>query len=650
VSSKIELNYLGGVFEVSCGLNGFQLLKILDKNIVKTTIAMTIDGKILDLSTIVTDSNSGATIDFIGTDSREGMSILRHSSAHLLAYAIQELYGSSVKFAIGPVIDDGFYYDFDVEDNFSDGDFEKIEAKISELARKNENFTREEWSKDSAIKYFRDGGQPYKVELIEGIAADEAISIYRVGKFVDLCRGVHVPSTGYVKHLKLLKVAGAYWRGDSSNTMLQRIYGTSWSTEEDLKGYLKLLEEAERRDHKKICRAMDLAHFEHEFASGAPFYHPNGLFIFNTLVNHIRKKQEENGYIEVSTPRIMDRTLWEISGHWKLYGEHNYSGQMEDGRQFCVKPMNCPGGILIYRQGIKSYRDLPIRMAEFGRVNRYEASGALNGFLRVREFTQDDAHIFCTPEQLETECREASKFILDIYRDFGFADSIKIKLSTRPKNRIGDDSVWDIAEKNLADTLNNMGLKYTIFPGEGAFYGPKLEFVLKDALGRDWQIGTLQLDMNLPRRFEITYIARNGEKCEPVMLHRAVLGSIERFLGVFIEHTEGKFPLWLNPIQICVATITDDIQSYAREVFGKLKNSGLRAILDISNEKISYKIREMSLRKIPYLVILGKNERDNDSVSIRIFGNQGTTIMALDRFIEIVRGKVEAKSRDFLLE
>jgi threonyl-tRNA synthetase len=363
----------------------------------------------------------------------------------------------------------------------------------------------------------------------------------------------------------------------------------------------------------------------------------------------MRQKQEESGYIEVSTPRVMDRSLWEISGHWKLYGEHNYSGKTEDGKQFCLKPMNCPGGVLIYKQGIKSYRDLPLRMAEFGRVNRYEASGALNGFLRVREFTQDDAHIFCTPEQLKSECETVTKFILDIYRDFGFGSNVRIKLSTRPKNRIGDDSVWDMAEKNLADTLDKIGLRYTVFPGEGAFYGPKLEFVLKDALGRDWQSGTLQLDMNLPKRFGIHYIDRNGEKREPIMLHRAILGSIERFLGVFIEHTEGKFPLWLNPVQACVATIVDEIRGYGEMVFRKLKSSGLRAILDTSNEKISYKIREMSLRKIPYLLILGKNEEANGNVSVRVFGDQKTSTMAIDEFIGIVKGKVESKSRDFLL-
>ncbi|MDR1494456.1 MAG: threonine--tRNA ligase [Rickettsiales bacterium] len=625
-------------------------MKILDKDLVKKTVAMTINGKTLDLATILTDTMAGATLSFIGMDDREGLSILRHSSAHLLAYAVLELRGNDVKFAIGPAIEDGFYYDFDVGTNFSSEDLGKIELKIAELVRKDENFVREDWSKDVAVKYFKDRGQPYKIELIETIPDGEIISIYKVGNFVDLCKGVHVPSAGYLKYTKLLKVAGVYWRGDSKNKVLQRIYGTAWSTRDGLDGYLRMLEEAERRDHKKICRAMDLAHFEHEFASGAPFYHPNGLFIFNTLVNHMRRKQEENGYIEVSTPTVMDRSLWEISGHWELYGEHNYSGKMEDGKQFCIKPMNCPGGILIYRQGIKSYRDLPIKMAEFGRVNRYEASGALNGFLRVREFTQDDAHIFCTPEQLETECRKVTKFILDIYRDFGFGDSVRIKLSTRPKNRIGDDSLWDMAEKNLADTLDNIGLKYAIFPGEGAFYGPKLEFVLKDALGRDWQIGTLQLDMNLPKRFGIYYIDQNGEKREPIMLHRAILGSIERFLGVFIEHTEGRFPLWLNPIQACVATIVDGVSGYAEEVLRKLKGNGLRAILDVSNEKINYKVREMSLRKIPYMLILGKNEEANRNVSVRIFGDQKTRTMALDEFIKIVKRKVESKNGDFLLE
>ncbi|MDR3079207.1 MAG: threonine--tRNA ligase [Rickettsiales bacterium] len=649
-SSEIELSYLGRVLRVSPGSNGFHLLKTLGGNLAKEAVAMTVNGKTLDLATSLTDTMAGSTIDFIGIASREGLSILRHSSAHMLAYAVQELRGDGVKFALGPVIEDGFYYDFDVEDSFSVEDLGKIEAKIVELVQRGEKFLREEWSRESAIRYFEDRGQLYKVELIRAIPADEAIGIYRVGNFVDLCRGVHVPSAGYMKHIRLLKVAGAYWRGDSKNKMLQRIYGTSWDTEKNLENYRKMLEEAERRDHKKICRAMDLAHFEHEFASGAPFYHPNGLFLFNTLVGHMRKKQEENGYLEVSTPRLMDRSLWEISGHWKLYGEHNYSGKTEDGKQFCVKPMNCPGGILIYRQGIKSYRDLPLRMAEFGKVNRYEASGALNGFLRVREFTQDDAHIFCTPEQLGSECEEVIKFILNIYRDFGFGDSVRIKLSTRPKNRIGDDSLWDMTEKSLADTLDRIGLEYSIFPGEGAFYGPKLEFVLKDALGRDWQTGTLQLDMNLPKRFDINYIDRNGERREPVMLHRAILGSIERFLGVLIEHTEGKFPLWLNPLEVCVATVVDEVRGYGEMVLRKLKDNGIRAILDASSEKIGYKIREMSLRKIPYLLILGKNEESAGNVSVRIFGEQLTKTLILDEFIRILKAKVESKSRDFSLE
>ncbi|MDR1426078.1 MAG: threonine--tRNA ligase [Rickettsiales bacterium] len=647
---KIEVEYLGKIFEIDRNLNGYQLLKILAKDAARTTVAFTMNDKIFDLSATLAKSPTEVTVNFVNINSNLGLEILRHSAAHLLAYAVQELYGADVKFALGPAIENGFYYDFDVSENFSENDLGKIELKITELVKKDERFVREEWSRDMAVRYFSEQGQPYKVELIESIADNETISVYRVGKFIDLCRGVHVPSAGYVKHLKLLKVAGAYWRGDSKNKMLQRIYGTVWNTAEALEDYLKMLEEAEKRDHKKICRAMDLAHFEHEFASGAPFYHPNGFFIFNTLVNHIRRKQEENEYIEVSTPRIMDRSLWETSGHWKLYGEHNYSGMTEDGKQFCVKPMSCPGGILIYKQGLKSYKDLPIRMAEFGRVNRYEASGALNGFLRVREFTQDDAHIFCTPEQLETECIEVTKFILDIYRDFGFRENIRIKLSTRPKNRIGSDDIWDIAEKNLVDTLNKIGLDYTLFPGEGAFYGPKLEFVLKDALGRDWQAGTLQLDMNLPKRFNISYVDKNGEKREPIMLHRAILGSIERFLGILIEHTEGKFPLWLNPIQACVATITSDIQNYAEKVFKRLRDNNIRAILDISNEKISYKVREISLRKIPYLLILGKNEEKDDTISVRIFGQQKTTPMALASFIETVKNKVDSKSRDFSLE
>ena len=640
----IEVKYLNNIHKYDNAINGFNLIKELFKDSSKKVIAIKINEKESDLSTTITTSSK---IDFITSDTKEGLEILRHSTAHLLAYSIKELY-KNAKLTIGPSIDSGFYYDFDVEKNFSENDFATIEKKMQEIVKNDERFSREEWEKDKAIEYFKSINETYKVELINEIPDGETISIYKLGNYVDLCRGPHVPSTRYLKYFKLTKVAGAYWKGDSKNKMLQRIYGTAWDSKENLDGYFKFLEEAERRDHKKICKIMDLAHFEPEFAPGAPFYHPKGLFIYNTLVNHMRKKQDEAGYIEVSTPRIMNRCLWETSGHWAHYGEHNYSGKMEDGTQFCVKPMNCPGGILIYKQGLKSYRDLPIKMAEFGRVNRYEASGSLNGFLRVREFTQDDAHIFCTPEQVQEQCIETTKFLLDIYKDFGFAD-VRIKLSTRPDDRIGSEEIWDLAEKSLADALIKLNLPYTIFEGEGAFYGPKLEFVLKDALGRDWQIGTIQLDMNLPKRFEMTYIGEDGQKHEPIMLHRAILGSIERFLGILIEHTEGKFPLWLNPLQVVVATITNEVDNYAQEVVKKLKSNGIRVVLDNSNEKISYKIREHSLQRVPYIFTVGKKEKEDGTVSVRTFGSEETCVLLLDEVISKINSKVINKNRDYIL-
>lgn len=642
-----KIKYNDKIFEISDNINGFQIAKLIGENN-KDIIAMKVNGVNSDLSKFVSENSD---IKFITLNSDEGLGILRHSTAHLLAYAVQEIFkDEKPKFAIGPVIENGFYYDFDVSNPFSENDFEKIEKKMLEIVKDDEKFIREEWSKEKAIEYFNNNKQQYKVELVNDISDNETISIYKVGNFVDLCRGIHVPSTRYLKYFKLTKVAGAYWRGDSKNKMLQRIYGTVLADKNSLDNYFKLLEEAESRDHKKICKIMDLAHFEPEFAPGAPFYHQKGLFIYNELINFMRKKQQDAGYIEVSTPRVMDRSLWETSGHWEHYGAHNYSGSTEDGKEFCIKPMNCPGGILIYKQGLKSYRDLPIKMSEFGRVNRYEASGALNGFLRVREFTQDDAHIFCTKEQLEEQCIETVKFILEIYESFGFSsETIRIKLSTRPEDRIGSDEIWDAAEKSLGSTLEKLNLKYTIFPGEGAFYGPKLEFVLKDALGRDWQIGTLQLDMNLPKRFEMTYIGEDGKKHEPIMLHRAILGSIERFMGIYIEHTEGKFPLWLNPMQVAIATIVSEVKDYAEQIHSKLMENDIRACIDKSNEKIGYKIRELSIQKIPYILTIGKMEKEKNKINIRILGDTKTYDLDIYEFISILKSKVKNKSLDYNL-
>ena len=639
----LEVEYLNKKYDVENGVNGFQLVKLLDEKISKKVIAIVVDDLIKDLSTTLGDN---CKINFVLLESETGLDIIRHSTAHLLAYAVQELYGKDVKFAIGPSIENGFYYDFDINTTFSENDLEVISKKMEELIKKDDKFIRENVSKEDALKIFKD--QPYKIELINELEQNETISIYRFGDFVDLCRGPHVPSARYLKNFKLTKVAGAYWRGDSNNKMLQRIYGVAFDTKEKLEEYLNFIEEAERRDHRKICKAMDLVHFEPEYAPGAVFYHPKGLYIFNKLVEYMRAKQDKADYVEVSTPRVMDRILWETSGHWEKYGEHNYSGQTEDGKQFCIKPMNCPGGVLIYKQGIKSYRDLPLKISEFGKVNRYEASGSLLGLLRVREFTQDDAHIFCTLEQVQQQCIELTEFLLDIYKDFGFED-VKIKLSTRPEKRIGSEEVWDVSEKALADSLSSLGLNYTIFEGEGAFYGPKLEFVLRDAIGREWQAGTIQLDMNLPERFDIHYIGEDGQKHRPVMLHRAIFGSLERFLGILIEHTEGKFPLWFSPLQIGIATITDDVVNYAEYVEHRLENEGLKVKLDTSNEKISYKIREMSLEKIPYILTIGKKEAKDHSLNIRILGSQDTVDLSLDEFIEKIKLKIDLKEKDYNL-
>ncbi len=638
--TKINVN--NSIKEFESPVNGFQLLKALSNDELKGSVAMKINGKASDLSTEI---KNDCNVEFIDKFSNEGLEIIRHSTAHLMAYAVKQLF-QNVLVAIGPAIENGFYYDFDRETPFSENDFSAIEKKMSELVKEDIKFSCEEISKENALKLFKDKGEIYKVELINDLPEGEKITIYKLGDFVDLCRGPHVPSTRYLKFFKLTKVAGAYWRGDSTKKMLQRIYGTAWASKEDLEKYFDFLKEAEKRDHKKIVKAMDLAHFEPEYAPGAPFYHPKGLFIYNALIAHMRKKQEDAGYIEVSTPRIMNRCLWETSGHWEKYGEHNYSGKMEDNSQFCVKPMNCPGGILIYNQGIKSYKDLPIKMAEFGRVNRYEASGALNGFLRVREFTQDDAHIFCTPEQVEQQIIETTKFCLNIYKDFGFKNVV-IKLSTRPEKRIGSEEIWDIAEKALADAMHKLNLDFTIFPGEGAFYGPKLEFTLKDALNRDWQVGTIQLDMNLPKRFNMSYIGQDGEKHEPIMIHRALLGSIERFMGILIEDTEGKFPLWLNPLQGTILNINENVKDYCNELYSKFKKEGFRINLDLSNETLNYKIREHSLEKVPFLIIVGDKEKENNTITLRVLGNEKQFSMGVDEFISKLKKKVEEKSNGF---
>ena len=604
----------GSVLEMESGVNGFDIANKISAGLAKAALAITVNGKTQDLSTPIT---TDATVTIITGKDKEGLHILRHSCSHVMAQAVKELW-PDVQVTIGPAIENGFYYDFARKEPFTTEDFEKIEAKMHEIVKRDEKLERVVMPREDAIKFFNDKGEHYKAEIISDLPEGEIISLYRQGDFTDLCRGPHVPSTGKIGDaFKLMKVAGAYWRGSEKNKMLQRIYATAWADKKDLKAYLEMLEEAEKRDHRKLGKEMDLFHFEPEYAPGAVFWHDKGYKIYRKLIEYMRNRQEHNGYIEIATPRIMDRVLWEISGHWDKYGAHNYSGKTEDGKQFCVKPMNCPGGLLVYKQGIKSYRDLPLRV-EIGMVNRYEASGSLMGLMRVREFTQDDAHIFCTPEQMEEECVKTIKLILDIYKDFGFED-VKIYLSTRPDSiyRIGSDEIWDISEKALANALEHNGYAYEINEGEGAFYGPKLEFILRDAIGREWQCGTVQMDMNLPQRFDISYIGEDGEKHQPVMLHRALFGSIERFLGILIENHAGKLPLWLSPEQVRILPITDRAKDYAESIAKRFDDMNMRVTVDNRNEKIGYKIRQAQLEKIPYFFILGDKEVEDNTVSLR---------------------------------
>ena len=620
----------GDVMNMDGEVNGFAVAQNISAGLAKAAIAVNVNSKLTDLSTPIT---TDATVTIITGKDKEGLEIIRHSCSHIMAEAVKELW-PDVQVTIGPAIENGFYYDFSRKEPFTTEDFEKIEAKMHEIVKRDEKVERKVLPRNEAIAYFKGIGENYKAEIIEDLPESEVISLYTQGNFTDLCRGPHVPSTGKVGDaFKLMKVAGAYWRGDSSKEMLQRIYATAWADKKDLKAYLEMLEEAAKRDHRKLGRDMDLFHFEPEYAPGAVFWHDKGYKIYRRLIEYMRKRQDNNGYIEVATPRIMDRCLWETSGHWEKYGAHNYSGKTEDEKVFCVKPMNCPGGLLVYKQGVKSYRDLPLRMAEFGMVNRYEASGSLMGLMRVREFTQDDAHIFCTPEQMEEECITTLKLILDIYKDFGF-NEVKIYLSTRPEKRIGSDEIWDLCEKSLANALSSHGYAFEINEGEGAFYGPKLEFILRDAIGREWQCGTIQVDMNLPQRFDISYIGEDGEKHQPVMLHRALFGSIERFLGILIENHAGRLPLWLSPEQVVVCPIVNEFDDYAIEVANALKKAGLTAKTDLRNEKINYKVREHSVAKTPVIAVVGAKERENRTVTVRRIGSDKQEVMALDDFIK----------------
>ena len=638
MSEKIIITFPdGNKKEVDKGINGLELASQISKSLAKESVAIKINNEIKDISLPI---NGDASVAILKRDSEEALELIRHDCAHVMAEAVQELFpGTQV--TIGPAIENGFYYDFARDEPFTVSDLPKIEKKMHDIIQRNKNFIREVWSKEESIKYFKDKGEDYKVELINDLPDSEEISIYKQGDWLDLCRGPHMVSTKQIgKAFKLMKVAGAYWRGDSSNTMLTRIYGTAWATEKDLEQHLLQIEEAEKRDHRKLGREMDLFHFQEE-APGAVFWHPKGWTLFQSLINYMRNRQDKAGYVETNTPDMMDKSLWETSGHWDKFSDMMFRTEAKDDKIYAIKPMNCPGAVEIFKQGLKSYRDLPFLLSEFGKVHRYEPSGALHGLMRVRAFTQDDAHIFCTEDQITQESKTVCDLILSIYKDFGF-DNVRIKFSDRPEKRVGDDAIWDKAEAALMQAMEATGLEYTLNPGEGAFYGPKLEFVLRDAIGRDWQCGTLQVDLNLPGRLGATYIGEDGNKKIPVMLHRALFGSLERFTGILIEHYAGHLPFWLSPLQAVVATITSDTDEYAYEVQKALVSKGIRAEIDTRNEKIGYKIREHSNSKVPAIIAVGKKEAQDKTVSVRRIGSSETKTFKLEDIVTSL--SKEAKS------
>ena len=598
-------------------ISGFELTKKISKSLEKSALIMEVNGELKDLSHEI---NKDSKVKIITSKDKEGLEVIRHDAAHIMAMAVQELYpGTQV--TIGPVIENGFYYDFARKEPFTSDDLKKIEKKMSEIIDRDVKTKREVWKREKAISHFKKIGEKYKAEIIESIPVKEELSIYHHGDtWHDLCRGPHLSSSGKIgKAFKLTKVSGAYWRGDSNNEMLQRIYGTCWSSKKELDEYLHRLEEAEKRDHRKLGKEMNLFHFREE-SPGSVFWHEKGWLLFQRLVEYMRTKQRLAGYKEINTPELLDKTLWEKSGHWEKFGEHMFTSETPDEKTFAVKPMNCPGCVQVFNQGLKSYRDLPLKLSEFGKVHRYEPSGALHGLLRVRAFTQDDAHIFCTEDQITQESLTVTNLILEIYRDLGFKDVI-LKYSDRPEKRVGDDSIWDKSEEALLTAIKRSELKYTINKGEGAFYGPKIEFVLRDAIGRDWQCGTLQVDLNLPSRLGASYIAKDGNKKVPVMLHRALFGSLERFIGILIENYAGKLPFWLSPAQVVVCAIAEENNNYAKKLFEDLFKEGIKCEMDLRNEKINYKIREHSLAKIPYIAVCGKKEVANDTVTIRKLGS-----------------------------
>ena len=612
-------------------VNGHEIAKTISPSLAKKALVIKVNDSFKDLSSFI---EKDSTVQIITIEDDYGLEVIRHDTAHVLAMAVQELF-KDTQVTIGPVIENGFYYDFSRKKPFTDEDLAKIEEKMIEIIDRDEPTTREVWDREKAIEHFKKKGELYKAEIINSIPTKEEISIYFHGKWHDLCRGPHLTSTGKIgKAFKLTKLAGAYWRGDSNNEMLQRIYGTCWRNKKELDEYLHRIEEAEKRDHRKLGKVMDLFHFQEE-SPGAVFWHEGGWQLFQSLIDFMRQRQTEAGYREVNTPDILDKTLWEKSGHWEKFQEHMYTTKTPDERVFAIKPMNCPGCVQIFNQGLKSYRDLPLKLSEFGKVHRYESSGSLHGLMRVRSFTQDDAHIFCTENQITEESLKVTKLILDIYKAFGF-ENVILKYSDRPAKRVGDDKLWDKAEAALLEAVKASKLDYSINKGEGAFYGPKIEFVLRDTIGRDWQCGTLQVDLNLPGRLGATYIDKDGIKKNPVMLHRALFGSLERFIGILIEHYAGKLPLWLAPKQVAILPISQEFDDYAKKVSAELDKNKIRNIIDLKNEKINYKIREHSLSKTPILMICGSKEQENQSITLRRLGQEKQDTLPLREAVNLL--------------
>lgn len=604
----------------------------IGSGLAKATVAGRINGKLVDASEEISDDSD---VVIVTNSDPVGLEIIRHSCAHLFGHAIKQMYPQA-KMAIGPTIENGFYYDIDLDISLNDKDLEAIEKKMKELASTDYSVIREVVNKDKALKAFKERNEEYKIQIINDIPDNEIIALYYHNEYTDMCRGPHVSSTRHLRSFKLMKIAGAYWRGDSKNKMLQRIYGTAWANDKDLKNHLNLLEEAEKRDHRKLGKELDLFHFQEE-AVGMVFWHPKGWSIYRELEEYIRRKITKGGYLEIKTPQLIDKKLWEASGHWDKYSEHMYTSEADD-RELMLKPMNCPGHIQVFNQGIKSYRDLPLRMSEFGSCHRYEPSGALHGLMRVRNFVQDDAHIFCTEDQIESETILFCNILKKVYEELGF-DKVSIKFADRPDERVGEDSIWDKAESALSKAAKATGLPFDENKGDGAFYGPKLDFYLHDAIGRVWQCGTLQVDFNLPKRLNASYIGEDNNKHIPVMLHRAILGSLERFLGILIENYEGKFPLWLSPVQVALTTITSNSDMAANALLEKLRSSGLRSIIDLRNEKINYKIREHSINKVPYILVLGDREVEENSVTIRRLGSKEQKTLDVDECIDLIKNE-----------